>query len=94
MPRRVLVVEDNPVNLELVTFLLELEGCEVTATDRGEQALELARACRFDLIVMDVELPGMSGYETTRRLKADPATAGIPVIVVTAQAMREEEARA
>jgi CheY-like chemotaxis protein len=91
---RVLVVEDNPINLELVTFLLEQEECEVTATDRGETALEFAAHTAFDLVLMDLELPGINGYEATRRLKVDPATASIPVIALTAQAMRGEEARA
>lgn len=91
---RVLVVEDNPVNLELVKFLLEEEGCQVTATDRGEEALQLAASMPFDLILMDLQLPGIDGYETTRHLKANPATASIPVIALTAQAMRGEEARA
>jgi CheY-like chemotaxis protein len=91
---RILVVEDNPINLELVTVLLEQEGCEVTATDRGERALELAAGTRFDLILMDLELPGMNGYEATQRLRADPATAAVPVIALTAQAMRGEDARA
>jgi CheY-like chemotaxis protein len=93
MPR-VLVVEDNPVNLELMVALLEQERCEVLVAETADVALDLARTERPELILMDVQLPGMTGYEATRRLKADPATAGIPVVALTAQAMRGDEARA
>ena len=94
MAPRVLVVEDNPVNLELVTAILEEEGCQFLAAETADVCLRLAAAERPDLIVMDVQLPGMTGYEATRRLKADPATAAIPVVAVTAQAMRGEEVKA
>lgn len=93
MPR-VLVVEDNAVNLELMTALLDQEGCEVLVAETAEASLRLARAARPDLILMDVQLPGMTGYEAARRLKDDPSTAAIPVVAVTAQAMRGDEARA
>jgi CheY-like chemotaxis protein len=91
---RVLVVEDNPVNLELVAALLESEGYGVISAETADVSLRLAAAERPDLIVMDIQLPGMSGYEATRRLKTDPVTAGIPVVALTAHAMRGEEARA
>jgi two-component system cell cycle response regulator DivK len=94
MAPRVLVVEDNPVNLELVAALLESEGCGVILAETADVSLRLAATERPDLIVMDIQLPGMSGYEATRRLKADPATAGIPVVALTAHAMRGEETRA
>jgi two-component system, cell cycle response regulator DivK len=94
MAPSVLVIEDNPVNLELVTAILEEEGCQVLAAEAPAVGLRLAAAERPDLIVMDVQLPGMTGYEAMRRLKADPATAVIPVVVVTAQAMRGEEVKA
>ena len=94
MAPRVLVVEDNPVNLELVAALLESEGCSVIPAETADASLRLAATERPDLIVMDIQLPGMSGHEATRRLKADPATAGIPVVALTAHAMRGEEARA
>lgn len=91
---RVLVVEDNPVNLELVAALLESEGYGVIAAETADISLRLAASERPDLIVMDIQLPGMSGYDATRRLKANPATAGIPVVALTAHAMRGEEVRA
>ena len=94
MAPRVLVVEDNPVNLELVGALLESEGWSVIPAETADASLRLAATERPDLIVMDVQLPGMSGYDATRRLKADPATAAIPVVALTAHAMRGEEARA
>jgi two-component system cell cycle response regulator DivK len=94
MAPRVLVVEDNPVNLELVAALLESEGCGVILAETADVSLRLAATERPDLIVMDIQLPGISGYEATRRLKADPATAGIPVVALTAHAMRGEETRA
>lgn len=93
MPR-VLVVEDNAVNVELVTALLEQEGCQVLVAGTAEAALRLARTARPHLILMDVQLPGMTGYEAARHLRDDPSTAAIPVVAVTAQAMRGDEARA
>ncbi len=94
MSSRVLVIEDNPVNLELVTALLEEAGCLVLSAGTAATGLRIAVDERPDLILMDVQLPGMSGYEATRCLKADPATASIPVIAITAQAMRGEEIKA
>jgi len=91
---RVLIVEDNAINLELVVALLTQEGCEVLVAETADAALQLARTAQPELILMDVQLPGMTGYEATRRLKADPATAAIPVVALTAQAMRGDEARA
>lgn len=94
MAPRVLVVEDNPVNLEVVVAFLEGESCQILSAETAEAGLRLARAERPDLILMDVHLPGVTGYEATRRLKADPATAAIPVVALTANAMRGDEARA
>ncbi len=94
MPLRVLVVEDNPVNLELVTALLEEQGCRILCAQTAGAGLRLVAAERPDLILMDVQLPDMTGYDATRRLKADPATAAIPIVAITAQAMRGEEAKA
>lgn len=94
MAPRVLVVEDNPVNLELVGALLESEGYSVILAGTADVGLRLAARERPDLVVMDIQLPGMSGYEATRRLKVDPATAAIPVVALTAHAMQGEEARA
>jgi two-component system cell cycle response regulator DivK len=94
MAPRVLVVEDNPVNLELVGALLESEGYSVIPAETADVGLRLAATEQPDLVVMDIQLPEMSGYEATRRLKVDPATAAIPVVALTAHAMEGEEARA
>ena len=93
-PPLVLVVEDNPVNLELVTALLEEQGCEVLMAMTGDAALQLLRESHPDIVLLDVQLPGMSGYQVTRRIKADPALVGIPVVALTAHAMANEDVRA
>jgi two-component system cell cycle response regulator DivK len=92
--RRVLVVEDNPVNLELARAILEELECEVVLASTGDAALRMLASVRPDLILMDVQLPGMDGYEATRAIKAMPAGAAIPVVVVTAHAMAHERALA
>jgi two-component system cell cycle response regulator DivK len=90
----VLVVEDNPVNLELITEVLEQEGCQVLTTHSAEAGLRLAAAERPDLILMDLQLLDMTGYEATRQLKANPATAAIPVLALTAFAMEGDDLKA
>ena len=89
----ILVVEDNPTNMKLATTLLEAAGHSVlTATD-AEAGLTLARAEMPDLILMDIQLPGMDGLEATVQLKSDEATRAIPVIALTALAMKGDEER-
>lgn len=91
---RVLVVDDNPLNVELVAFVLAADGFAVESVGDAQAALaHLARGLP-DLVLMDVQLPGMDGLELTRRLKADAATAAIPVVAFTAYAMKGDEARA
>ena len=88
---RVMVVEDDALGLELVRDILEEDGYEVlTATD-GANALAAIAESRPDLVLMDVQLPQISGLEVTRRLKADPETRSIPVIALTAHAMRGDD---
>ena len=94
VPPLVLVVEDNPVNLELVSALLEEHACETLVATTGDVALDLLRQSRPNLVLVDVQLPGMSGYQVTRRIKADPALADIPVVALTAHAMAHEDVRA
>ena len=91
--RTVLVVEDNELNLKLLNDILEYHGYTVFTTRLGEPALELARQHRPDLILMDIQLPDISGMEATRRLKADEQTRAIPIIAVTAFAMSGDEAK-
>src|SRR5262245_13764561 len=94
MPERVLIVDDNPTNLKLVSYLVKANGYEVdTATD-AEAAIAAIAAQRPRVILMDVQLPGIDGLELTRRLKADPATRDISIIVVTAYAMKDDQERA
>lgn len=94
MRPRVLVIEDNAAGLELVCTLLEGVGCDVLTAATAKAGLAAARAEGPDLILMDVQLPGMDGYEATFRLKSDSRTAKIPVVAVTAHAMRGEEDQA
>jgi PAS domain S-box-containing protein len=86
-PWRVLLVDDNPGNLEMFATYLRIRGCEVRAAGCGEEAIALARAPRPDVILMDVQMPGMDGLETTRRLRSDPALRAVPIIALTALAM-------
>lgn len=89
----VLVVEDNPANMTLATFLLRSAGYSVLSAIDAESGLALARNQQPDLVLMDIQLPGMDGLEATALLKADEATRGIPVIALTALAMKGDEAR-
>lgn len=87
MPRRVLVIEDNPANLELMTYLLQAFGFGVVAAVDGEAGLEAARVAQPDLILCDVQLPGIDGYAVARELKGDAALRSVPLIAITALAM-------
>jgi two-component system, cell cycle response regulator DivK len=93
MMATVLVVEDNPSNMKLATFLLKSAGHTVLAATDAETGLTMARAEQPALILMDIQLPGMDGLQATALLKADEATCAIPVIALTALAMKGDEAR-
>jgi len=90
---RVLVVEDNPANMTLATFLLESAGHTVLKASDAETGVALAGAEQPDLILMDIQLPGMDGLKATGLLKADPLTRDIPVVALTALAMKGDEER-
>jgi two-component system, cell cycle response regulator DivK len=90
---RVLIIEDNPTNLTLATFLLQSAGHTVLSATDAEAGLTLARAERPNLILMDIQLPGMDGLEATAQLKGDDVTRAIPVIALTALAMKGDEER-
>ena len=90
---RVLIVEDNPANMTLAVFLLQSVGHTVLSATDAEAGLTLARDEQPDLILMDIQLPGMDGLEATALLKRDEATRAIPVIALTALAMKGDEAR-
>jgi two-component system cell cycle response regulator DivK len=89
----VLIVEDNAANMKLAVFLLESVGHTVLRATNAEAGLRLARAEQPNLILMDIQLPGMDGLEATGRLKGDAATRAIPVIALTALAMKGDEER-
>ena len=91
---RILVVEDNELNLKLVRDVLNHAGYEVVEARTGEQGVELAAECRPDLVLMDLQLPGIDGIEALRQLRASPWRQGVPVVAVTAFAMREDRERA
>ena len=83
----ILIVEDNPLNLELATDLLTIAGYSIRQARTGEEGLRLARLEAPALILLDLRMPGLDGYATLRALKADPRTAVIPTVALTAQAM-------
>ena len=89
----VLVIEDNPANMTLAVFLLESAGHTVLSAIDAEAGLTLARERQPALILMDIQLPGMDGLEATALLKLGEATRAIPVIALTALAMKGDEAR-
>ncbi len=88
---RILIVEDNPANMKLVTLLVRNAGHTPLFAVDAETGLTLARAEQPELILMDIQLPGMDGLAATRLLKKDPATAAIPIIALTAMAMKDDK---
>jgi two-component system cell cycle response regulator DivK len=91
---RILVVEDNVKNLKLVRDVLQHAGYDVVAAETGERALEVAGEMRVDLVLMDLQLPGIDGTETLRRLRGLPETEHVMVVAVTAFAMQADRDRA
>ena len=91
---RILLVEDNELNRDMLARRLSRYGFEVRVAADGWQGLELVRAWQPDLVLMDMNLPGISGTEATRLLKQDPTTRSTPVIALTANAFPEDEALA
>ena len=88
---RILIVEDNPANMTIGVFLLESAGHTLLSATDAEVGLALAREQQPDLILMDIQLPGMDGLQATMQLKRDPSTQAIPVIALTALAMKGDE---
>lgn len=91
---RILVVDDNPTNLKLASDVLEFEGHEVLRAIDAEQAQDILRETVPDLILMDIALPGMDGLTLTRRLKADARTRHVPIVALTAFAMKGDDQKA
>jgi CheY-like chemotaxis protein len=94
MGHLILVVEDNPLNMELATDILQTAGYTVLQADDANNAIALAKSEKPDLILMDVSLPGMDGLVATAILKRDPQTSEIPLIALTAHAMKGDKERA
>lgn len=94
MAKRILIVEDNPQNRYLVSFLLEQQGYELITAEDGAEALEMLEGDTPDLILMDMQLPKVDGYEATRRIKANERLRDIPLVALTAHSMRRDEQRA
>lgn len=93
-PGNILVVDDNAANLKLIAFLLSSRGHSVRVAANAEEALAAIDRDVPEVILMDVQLPGMDGLSLTRKLRADPATAHVVIVAVTAYAMRGDEERA
>jgi two-component system cell cycle response regulator DivK len=90
----ILVVEDNAVNRKLARNVLRSRGYRVCEAASGEEALKLLQKQSVDLVLMDIQLPGMDGLEVVRRLKSDPSTAHLPIVALTAHAHESDEVRA
>ena len=94
MSKRILVIEDHEDNRRILRDLLTSAGYEPIEAVTGEEGVNLAESHRPDLILMDIQLPGLDGYEATRRIKANPALRQIPVIAVTSYALSGDEVKA
>ncbi|RZL11919.1 MAG: response regulator [Rubrivivax sp.] len=90
---RVMIVDDNPYNVELASFVLTADGLDVAVAVNAADAMAQIPVFQPDLILMDVQMPGMDGLELTRRLKADPATGHVRIVAFTAYAMKGDEAK-
>ncbi|MBN1131098.1 MAG: response regulator [Chitinispirillaceae bacterium] len=89
----ILVIEDNEQNMYLCTFLLKSRNHEVLQARSGREGIELAKTCRPDLVLLDIQLPEIDGYAVARELKQDPATGKIPIVAVTSYAMAGDRER-
>lgn len=86
----ILVVEDNPDNMDLVSWILEDEGYSFVGVSSGEECLQIIEQQDFELVLMDISLPGITGTEVTRRLRADPRFSKLPILACTAHAIKSE----
>lgn len=94
MKAKILLIEDNEQNRYLATFLLEQHGCAVSHAPDGPAGLDLAERKRFDLILLDIQLPGMDGHAVARALRTKPALADVPIVAVTSYAMAGDREKA
>jgi len=88
---QIYLVDDNAINVELVEFVLGSAGFSVESTTRAEQALDAIRSAPPDLVLMDIQMPGLDGLELTRRLKNDPSTRHVRIVAFTAYAMKGDQ---
>jgi two-component system cell cycle response regulator DivK len=93
MSARILVVEDNPLNLKLIRDVLVFRGFDVVTAQSGEEGVAAATRAPPDLVLMDLQLPGIDGHEALQRIHADPRCRDLPVVAVTAFAMKDDEVR-
>ena len=93
MAKKVLIVEDEPKNLKLTSMILKPHGYDIVSAIDGEQAVEAARKEKPDIILMDMQLPKMSGLEATKIIRDTPGFRDIPIIALTAYAMKDDEAK-
>jgi two-component system cell cycle response regulator DivK len=91
--KRILIIEDNEKNLKLVRDILQAKGFETMEAVSAEDGLALAKVHAFDLVLMDIQLPGMNGIQALAHLRADPATRGIPVAAVTASVTLQDQSQ-
>jgi len=94
MGKRILIVDDHPINLKLAADVLSLAGYGVSTAANAEQALTVLREVRPDAILMDIAMPGMDGLALTRLLRTDIRLAGVPIIALTASAMKGDDTKA
>lgn len=91
---KILVVEDNPLNMKLINVILRREGIEVLAAENAEEGIEICKTSQPDLVLMDIQLPGMDGLEATRIIKNNKQLNHMPVVALTAHAMEGDEEKA
>ena len=94
MGARILVVEDNALNLKLIKDVLEFQGFDVVTARSGEEGVAVASSSSLDLVLMDLQLPGIGGHEALQRIRADSRCREVPVVAVTAFAMKDDVERA
>lgn len=87
---RILIIDDSPTDVKVFSLLLERHGHQVSSASNAEEGIEIARRERPDLVLMDVILPGMNGFQATRTLSRDPATSNIPIIIVSTKNMETD----
>lgn len=92
--KRILIIEDNETNIYLISFILKKNGYEVLEAKTGEEGIELALKEKPNLIIMDIQLPGIDGLETTKRIRESKEDKGIPIIALTSYAMTGDRERA